>query len=124
MGAIQSAVNSMIGSLSHAVVGVTAIKKLSQKQAAGGAKTEKAGSNVSPQKKAAAQAANSAANAIEAKKVQKRNFMDYLAKQKTSLGGTVGELPASMQKQIASQYSKSQRKRLMDAMDREARNGK
>lgn len=60
----------------------------------------------------------------EAKKTQRRNFIDYLAKQPTSLGGTIGELPKTMQKQIASQYSKSQRKAMMDKMDEEAKNGK
>ena len=60
----------------------------------------------------------------EAKKTQKRNFMDYLSQQSTSLGGTVGELPKPLQKQIASQYTKSQRKTMMDRMDREANNGK
>ena len=60
----------------------------------------------------------------EAKKTQRRNFMDYLAKQSTSLGGTIGELPKPTQKQIASQYSKSQRKTMMDRMDKEAKNGK
>ena len=60
----------------------------------------------------------------EAKKTQRRNFMDYLAKQPTSLGGTIGELPKPMQKQIASQYTKSQRKTMMDRMDKEAKNGK
>ena len=59
-------------------------------------------------------------------KATRRNFMiDYLSKQETSLGGTVGELPIAMQKQIASQYTKSQRKTMMDRMDREAKtNGK
>ena len=60
----------------------------------------------------------------EAKRTQRRNFMDYLAKQSSSLGGTIGELPESTQKQIASQYSKSQRKTMMDRMDKEAKNGK
>ena len=60
----------------------------------------------------------------EAKKTQRRNFMSYLAQQSTSLGGTVGDLPMSLQKQIASQYSKSQRKTMMDRMDKEAKNGK
>lgn len=60
----------------------------------------------------------------DAKKTQKRNFMSYLAQQSTSLGGTVGDLPMSIQKQIASQYSKSQRKTIMDRMDEEAKNGK
>ena len=59
----------------------------------------------------------------EAKKTQRRNFMDYLSKQTTSLGGTIGDLPKETQKQIASQYSKSQRKAMMDRMDKEAKNG-
>lgn len=60
----------------------------------------------------------------EAKKTQKRNFMSYLSQQPTSLGGTVGELPKEAQKQIASQYTRSQRKAMMDRMDREGNNGK
>lgn len=59
----------------------------------------------------------------QAKKTQRRKFMDYLAKQPTSLGGTVGELPKPLQKQIASQYTRSQRKAMMDRMDEEAKNG-
>ena len=60
----------------------------------------------------------------EAKKKQRRNFKTYLAQQPTSLGGTVGDLPSDLQKKIASQYSRSDRKRMMDQMDREAKNGK
>lgn len=52
----------------------------------------------------------------------KRNFMEYLGKQETSLGGTVSELPPAMQKEIASQYSKSQRKSMMNRMDKEDKN--
>ena len=59
-----------------------------------------------------------------AKKTQRRNFMSYLAQQSTSLGGTVGDLPMSLQRQIASQYNKTQRKTMMDRMDKEAKNGK
>lgn len=59
----------------------------------------------------------------EAKKTQKRNFMAYLAQQPTSLGGTVGDLPKDLQKQIASQYSRNQRRTMMDRMDREGNNG-
>lgn len=58
---------------------------------------------------------------IEAKKEQKRNFMSYLQKQPIAGGGTVGELPIQVQKQIASQYSKTQRKKLMDTMDMESK---
>ena len=60
----------------------------------------------------------------QAKKTQRRNFMNYLAQQPTSLGGTVGDLPKSLQKQVASQYTRSQRKTMMDRMDEEAKNGK
>lgn len=60
----------------------------------------------------------------EAKKTQRRNFMDYISSMPTSLGGTVGQLPKDMQKQIASTYTKSQRKTMMDRMDKEAKNGK
>lgn len=60
----------------------------------------------------------------EAKKTQRRNFMTYLAQQPTSLGGTVGDLPKPLQKQIASQYTRGQRKTMMDRMDREANDGK
>ena len=54
----------------------------------------------------------------EAKKKQRRNFMSYLAQQ------TVGDLSSDVQKQIASQYNKKQRKTMMDRMDKEAKNGK
>ena len=60
----------------------------------------------------------------EAKKTQRRNFMSYLAQQPTSLDKTVGDLPKDVQKQIASQYSKSQRRTMMNRMDKEAKNGK
>lgn len=59
-----------------------------------------------------------------AKTAQKRNFMEYLRKQPIALGdtssGTIGDLPKEAQKQIASQYTRSQRKTMMDRMDKEA----
>lgn len=60
----------------------------------------------------------------EAKKTQRRNFMDYISSMPSSFGGTVGQLPKDMQKQIASTYTKSQRKTMMDRMDKEKANGK
>ena len=54
----------------------------------------------------------------EAKKTQRRNFMSYLTQQ------TIGDLSPDIQKQIASQYNKKQRKTMMDRMDEEAKNGK
>lgn len=60
----------------------------------------------------------------EAKQKQRRNFMTYLAKQPTSLGGTVGDLPKKMQQEIAKGYTPSQRKTMMDRMDQEAKEAK
>lgn len=45
--------------------------------------------------------------------------MAYLGKMETSLGGTVSELPKSVQHEIAKTYTRSQRKTIMDRMDRE-----
>lgn len=60
----------------------------------------------------------------DAKITQRRNFMDYISSMPSSFGGTVGQLPKDMQKQIASTYTKSQRKTIMDSMDKEKANGK
>lgn len=60
----------------------------------------------------------------EAKKTQRRNFLEYISSMPTSFGGTVGQLPKDMQEQIASTYTKSQRKTIMDRMDKEKSNGK
>ena len=94
----QSGINAMLGTVAGAAFGIQ--KTLQQRQ-------EEANKKVEQQRLA--------------KKTQRRNFMSYLQKQPTSLGGTVGELPPQMQKQIASQYTKSQRKQLMDAMDMESK---
>ena len=62
----------------------------------------------------------------EAKKSQRRIFMNYLKKQPV-FGETVGsidERSPGFAKQLASQYNKSQRKAMMDRMDKEAKNGK
>lgn len=91
---IQSSVNAMLGSVAAGALGVK--KTLQQRQ-------EEQMKQVKQQQ--------------EAKKTQRRNFMNYLRKQPIAGGGTVGQLPIHAQKQIASQYSKSERKQLMDAMD-------
>lgn len=110
MGPIQGAVNSMIGT---AAAAAALTNKLATKKP-----------TASPQEAAAEQAQQSSNNEVTAKKKQRRNFAEYLARQKLSIGGTVGDLPKTMQKQIAAQYTKSQRKKLMDEADREAQNGK
>lgn len=54
------------------------------------------------------------------KQVQsRRNFMNYLRNEPISWGGKVGDLPIELQKQIASQYSKTQRRNMMNKIDRE-----
>ena len=90
----QSGINATLGSIAGAAFGIN--KTLKQRQ--------------EEQMKKVKQVQ-------EAKKTQKRNFMSYLSQQPISGGGTVGELPTNIQKQIASQYSKSERKKLMDTMD-------
>lgn len=91
MGLIQNSINSMIGS-------VAVVSKLNVKR----------------------EQALERANAIQqAQQKQKRKFMDYLGKLETSWGGTIGDLPVNIQKNIAKQYSQKQRKELMDKMDKE-----
>ena len=110
MGVIQSGINKLLGAAAGASAayqkstgkGMIGKSDLIQKQKVATKKVEEV---------------------KQAKKTQRRNFMDYLKKQETSLGGTVGELPPAIQKQIASTYTKSQRKTMMDRMDREAGNG-
>ena len=65
------------------------------------------------------QAAEKVKQVQQAKKTQRRNFMAYLGKMETSLGGTVAELPKNVQHEIAKTYTRSQRKTIMDRMDRE-----
>lgn len=94
----QSGINAMLGTIAG---GALAIGKTLQRR------QEEANKKVEQQRMA--------------KKAQRRNFMSYLQKQPIAGGGTVGELPKQMQKQIASQYTKTQRKQLMDAMDMESK---
>ena len=71
-------------------------------------------------------AMSNATSIAESKKNQRRNFMDYISKM-PMLGETVGSIDArnpGFAKKIASQYTKSQRKTMMDRMDKEAKNGK
>lgn len=55
----------------------------------------------------------------DTQKKQRRRFKDYLDKLETSLGGTVADLPSSLQKEIAKTYSSKERKEIMDKMDKE-----
>ena len=62
----------------------------------------------------------------EAKRTQRNFVRDYLSKM-PMLGETVGSIDArnpGFAKKIAAQYSKSQRKTIMDQMDKEGKNGK
>lgn len=53
----------------------------------------------------------------EEKRKTRRNFLDYMKNEPTSLGGTFGELDPTLQKKIASQYSRAERKKIMDRKD-------
>ena len=64
------------------------------------------------------QANMKAAEKSTTKQTQKRNFMSYLKNIEIQGGGTVGELPVHLQKVIAKQYTKSERKQLMDKGDK------
>ena len=135
MGMIQSSINSMIGSASHAIMAVRGYQQLTAKKNAAAERAkakqmENAQNSLanstpqtSPQAMAAQQAKQSAQNAINAKKEQKRSFKDYLAKQPSSLG-PIGKLPPAIQKQIESQFTPRQRQTLMNKVDKEANNGK
>lgn len=128
MGTIQGAINSMIGSTSHAIMAVKGYQAMKAKQAAAAEKKlaadqKKAVRAASVQQMAAERAKQSAADAIEAKRTQRRNFMEYLKKQSSSLG-KIGDLTPDLQKKIAQQFTPSMRKRLMDAADKEGKNGK
>ena len=102
MGVIQSGINRTLG---MAAAGAMAYK----------AKKEAANKLLEKQK----QAADKVKQVQQAKKTQRRNFMAYLGKMETSLGGTVAELPKNVQHEIAKTYTRSQRKTIMDRMDRE-----
>lgn len=67
------------------------------------------------------QASKSAQQSLEVKQNEKRstrrNFLDYLKEEPTSLGLSVGQLGKSAQKYIAGQYDKKERKEIMDRKD-------
>lgn len=64
--------------------------------------------------------------AQEQKRKTRRNFLDYMKDEPVSFGksagGTIGQLKPELQKEILSQYSKKERKEIMDRKD--AMNGK
>lgn len=70
------------------------------------------------------QALNQAAQKSESKQSTKRNFMSFLKNVEIAGGGKVGDLPLNVQKQIAKQYSKGERKALMNTMDTKGENKK
>lgn len=69
------------------------------------------------------EAMQNVANKQDAKQTQRRNFMDYLKNIELQGGGKVGELPPKMQQVIAKQYSKQERKSIMDLQDKEKKDG-
>ena len=80
MGSIQGSINSLIGSAGSAIKTSTRLSKPTV-DAEGGAFGQMPGTVGSVQQQAAQRAKKSAADAIEARRTQRRNFMDYLDKQ-------------------------------------------
>lgn len=116
MGVIQSAINQTIGT-----AGIVARLSPNFEKKAELRKIEKK-ERILQERLRMQKAMKKVANKQDAKQKQKRNFMSYLKEQPTNLGGTVGELPLNVQKQLAKQYSPAQRKQLMDTMDKERMN--
>lgn len=118
---IQSSVNSMLSlasRLSMFKTGVNTVK---------GAKTKTEGVTEAPETPEATQettatlqeqkATESLKTNQESKRNSRRNFLDYMKNEPTSLGSKFGDLDPKLQKQIAAQYTKSQRKTIMDRKD-------
>lgn len=123
MGAIQSSILGLIGSVGKLTKTVGSMRQ-DREQAATGTKQSTKPTIQEAARKVAKQSAD---GEIQGKTVQRRRFSEYLAKMPISLGSEtrkIGELPPEMQKQIGATYNKSQRKKIMDAMDKEANNGK
>ena len=109
---IQSSINqvlSLAGTLG-------ALKGKIDKQAA--AKT-KAAAGTKPKKTEVAEttATTSLTTAQEGKRKTRRNFLDYMRDEPTSLGVTFGQLDKKLQREIAKNYSSSERRRIMDRKD-------
>lgn len=124
MGVIQSAINSMLGSTSRLAIATRAyhgtMKKIDEVKASDKGNKPKNKIGKFPRTPVTMEQANQhAREKIMQQKTQRRNFMEYLGKQESSLG-KVGDLPQSLQKQIAQQYTRSQRRTLMNKMDRES----
>lgn len=54
----------------------------------------------------------------EEKRASRRSFIDYMKDEPTSFGKTVGELDPKIQKSILKDYSKAERKKIMDERDK------
>lgn len=97
MGVIQNAINQIIGSVG---IGSKLISSTKQKR------------------DRANEAMLKVANTQDAAQKQRRNFINYLKDMPSSIGGKVGELPIEIQRQIAKTYSTSERKNIMDTVDK------
>lgn len=56
--------------------------------------------------------------AQEQKRKTRRNFLDYMKDEPTSFGKTIGELDPKLQQTILKDYSKAERKKIMDERDK------
>lgn len=53
----------------------------------------------------------------ERKRKTRRNFLQYMQDEPTNLGVKFGQLPKATQKELAKEYTKKQRKEIMDRKD-------
>lgn len=132
MASIQSAINSMLGTVGSAIRTTKAISLAkqalnNQQTATTSSSAKNKTSSVSPQAQAATVATRSMTNEQQSKLAQKRKFSDYLAKVPITVGKDtkkIGDLPPELQAKIGATYNKNQRRKLMDQMDKEAGHGK
>ena len=117
---IQSSINSMVSSSTHAIMAVRGYKAMQARMANQHDQTERAPAAVptqaaslpSVQAQAAARARQSAQNAIEAKRDQRRHFNDYLSKYSI--------LNPAEQAKIAAKFTPGERRGIMNRTDKEA----
>lgn len=104
MGVLQNSINSMLGSAAFAV-GITGRNIMSRQQ-----RIEKANKQAQE---------NAKAREEQTKVMRKRrDFMKYLKDVELGGGIKVGDLGVDAQKQVASGYTKSQKTKLMDEVDK------
>lgn len=108
MGSIQGSVNQALGGVAQ-LMGTARFGQMTSKKMSLEAAKKKA--------------MESSQASVEAKTEQKNEFMEYVKKQPTSFGGTVGDLDERLQKKIAESYTPEQREKILEEIKKEKKNG-